>query len=127
MLNRNIPISLYIQLADAMKRKIEQGFYEVNSKIPSEKELMKNYSVGRATVREAIKILVSEGYLEKKQGIGTFVKIKNQNLGFEPLISLAYLFKGRGYNYFNRVIEKGIIDILKENDFRWNYDKAFYI
>lgn len=51
---------------------------------------MEEYNLGRATVREAISLLVHEGYLYKKQGIGTFVARKQPSLGFEPIISLAY-------------------------------------
>lgn len=38
---------------------------------------MKKYGVGRATVREAINMLVNQGYLCKNQMYGTFV-IRNK-------------------------------------------------
>ncbi len=42
-------------------------------KIPTEIELSELYNISRITVRNAVKELVAEGYLVKKQGKGTFV------------------------------------------------------
>ena len=73
MLNQNSTIPLYEQVKESIKQKIEQKEWTENSRVPSEIELMKMYEVSRVTVRNALTILVDEGYLEKKQGIGTFV------------------------------------------------------
>ena len=73
MLNQNSTIPLYEQVKESIKQKIEQKEWPENSRVPSEIELMKMYEVSRVTVRNALTILVDEGYLEKKQGIGTFV------------------------------------------------------
>ncbi|WP_052339327.1 FadR/GntR family transcriptional regulator [Gorillibacterium massiliense] len=56
-----------------LKKKIMDHLYEFGAKLPSEFELMKEYEVGRSTIREAIKILVHAGYLKIKHGQGTFV------------------------------------------------------
>ena len=73
MRNQNSTIPLYEQVKESIKQKIEQKEWTENSRVPSEIELMKMYEVSRVTVRNALTILVDEGYLEKKQGIGTFV------------------------------------------------------
>ncbi|MDO5425303.1 MAG: GntR family transcriptional regulator [Eubacteriales bacterium] len=73
MLNQNSTIPLYEQVKESIKQKIEQKEWKENTKVPSETELMKRYEVSRVTVRNALALLVEEGYLEKKQGIGTFV------------------------------------------------------
>ena len=73
MLNQNSTIPLYEQVKEAIKLKIEQKEWKENTRVPSETELMKIYEVSRVTVRNALALLVDEGYLEKKQGIGTFV------------------------------------------------------
>ena len=46
----------------------------VLKKDTSERELMETYQVSRITVRKAIDELVTEGYLYKIQGKGTYVK-----------------------------------------------------
>jgi DNA-binding GntR family transcriptional regulator len=108
MLDKHKHIPLYIQLKDDIVNRIKEGIWEVDSQIPSEKALMDEYDVGRATVREAVSILVNEGYLCKKHGIGTFVARKQPSLGFEPLISLTYSLKARGVNAVNIVEDKKV-------------------
>lgn len=81
---------LYQQLMEEIKRKIDCGEFTYGQKIPSETEFMKTFSISRITVRKAIEELVTEGYLSKKQGKGTFVnkpkikrKIENNILSFQ--------------------------------------------
>lgn len=109
MLNKRSHLPLYIQLKDELTRKIMDDIWPVEFQIPSEKALMDEYSVGRATVREAISMLVNDGYLYKKQGIGTFVASKQPSVGFEPLISLTYSLKARGIEPVNVIEETRII------------------
>ncbi|WP_199121031.1 FadR/GntR family transcriptional regulator [Pedobacter sp. ASV28] len=65
--------SLAQEVADALKIKIGDGTYQLNEKLPTEPDLMKQYGVGRSTIREAIKLLGNSGYVTVQQGIGTFV------------------------------------------------------
>ena len=53
-------------------------------KLPSEQELMKELNVGRGTIREAIKSLVSRNIVEIRRGVGTFVA-KNTGVVEDPL------------------------------------------
>ena len=56
---------------------------EVGQKIPNEFELAEKFGVGRSTIREAVKGLVSKGILEVRRGSGTYVistSIKNHLL-----------------------------------------------
>lgn len=48
----------------------------IGDRFPTEKELCTTLGVGRGTVREAVKVLVSQGLLEIKPGLGTFIKSK---------------------------------------------------
>ena len=59
---------------DQLQDLIQSGRYQSGDKLPTEPELMKLLSVGRSTVREAVKILVHAGLLEVRQGDGTYVK-----------------------------------------------------
>lgn len=72
--NRFIP--LYYQLENILRSKIEGGEVVPNQKLPTEQELSKEYKISRATVRQALAALVSEGLLYRKQGKGTFVTEK---------------------------------------------------
>ena len=52
---------------------IQNGSFKKETILPSEMELAKLLGVGRSTVREAVKQLVSQNILEIKRGLGTFV------------------------------------------------------
>lgn len=72
----NTPIlkkSLAHEVADRIKQAIRSGQYSVTEKLPTEPELMKQFGVGRSTIREAIRMLAHSGLLNVQQGIGTFV------------------------------------------------------
>jgi len=109
MIDRNKHIPLYIQLKEDLIEKIKSGVWGVECQIPTEKLLMEENGVGRVTVREALSLLVNEGYLYKKQGIGTFIAKRQPSLGFEPLISLTYSLMARGVSPHNVVVEKDMI------------------
>ena len=53
--------------------KVISGTWKLSQRIPSEDELCTKYNVSKVTVRQAINNLVSDGYLMKIQGKGTFV------------------------------------------------------
>lgn len=57
---------------------------EVGQKIPNEFELAEVFGVGRSTIREAVKGLVSKGILEVRRGAGTFV-ISTSSVEEDPL------------------------------------------
>ncbi len=67
---------LYFQLKEIFFDKIESEELREGDMIPSENELQQIYGVSRATVRKAIELLVYEGFIEKKKGKGTFVRLR---------------------------------------------------
>ena len=73
-LNYDSFMPLYYQLKEIFLAKIENEELKEGDLIPSENELQQIYDVSRATVRNAIQLLVNEGLMEKKKGKGTFVK-----------------------------------------------------
>ncbi len=64
----------YFIVKKAIVENIDNDLYHSNEAIPSEKKLMEFYNVSRITIRKAIDELVTEGYLYKIQGKGTYVK-----------------------------------------------------
>lgn len=64
---------LYLQIRDIMKDRILHGVYAMKTNIPSEPELENEFKVSKITVRNAIKELEQEGFLEKRSGLGTKV------------------------------------------------------
>lgn len=74
MINRKNPTPLYIQLADHLRKQITLGKIKVGDKLPSETEMIKEYMLGRLTIRDSLAILANEGLIEKKHGKGTYCK-----------------------------------------------------
>ena len=64
---------LYRQLATIIKENIGSGELKLGEQIMTETELSDFYQVSRITVRKGIELLVDEGILMKRPGIGTFV------------------------------------------------------
>lgn len=109
MIDKLSPVPLYIQLRDGIKEKVLEGVWQVGEQIPTENELMDEYDVSRATVRNAISSLVNEGFLVKQRGRGTFVARKQPSVAFEPLISFVYTVESMGAASDNQVLEKTTI------------------
>jgi len=61
-------------VAEYIIGEIKKGTYQVGGKLPSERELMQMLKVGRSSVREALNSLVDQQVVEKRMGIGVFVK-----------------------------------------------------
>jgi len=74
MINRKSHTPLYIQLADHLRKQIVLGNIKVGDKLPSETEMIKEYKLGRLTIRDSLSILQNEGLIEKQHGKGTFCK-----------------------------------------------------
>lgn len=72
-INRDKPKKLYLQVFEILKTRIENNEWPVGSQIPVEEELCKTFEVSKATIRLAVLELVRQGYLNRRQGRGTFV------------------------------------------------------
>lgn len=72
-------VPLYIQIASALRHRIETGYWQPRQKISTLEQLEREFEVARVTVRLAIELLESEGLVHRQQGRGTFVADKVQN------------------------------------------------
>ncbi|MGG0174915.1 GntR family transcriptional regulator [Gottfriedia acidiceleris] len=91
-------IPLYHQLMERLKDSIENGNWTPGDKIPSENQLMVQFSVSRNTAKKAIEELVQEGILYRIQGKGTYVakpKLQQSLMGF---YSFSKVLKEKGLN-----------------------------
>lgn len=72
------------KIEDELMKYILQEPVEPGQKIPNEFELAEKFGVGRSTIREAVKGLVSRGILEVRRGSGTYV-INTSSSDEDPL------------------------------------------
>ncbi|WP_251027070.1 MULTISPECIES: PLP-dependent aminotransferase family protein [unclassified Bacillus (in: firmicutes)] len=73
ILNKSSLIPLHQQIYEFMKRKIINGEWTVGTKIPTQRDLAKNFNVNRSTIVYALDELSADGLIESKVGKGTFV------------------------------------------------------
>lgn len=67
------PIPLYSQIRELLRARILGGSYRSSGKMPSENDMVREFSVSRITVRQALNDLQKEGLIFKIHGKGTFV------------------------------------------------------
>lgn len=108
---------LYYQLMQKIRSDIERGVYVVGTRIPPEHELEDIYQVSRVTVRRALQELTAAGFLERKQGKGTFVSVPKIRQDMRNIHSFHDSCKKNGTTPGTKVIH--IQEIMAdENDIR---------
>ena len=71
--NSHLNIPIYIQIAEDIKKRIDEGQYSEGSYLPAEPELQKRYEVSRSTIRASIKRMNDQGLVQIERGKGTRV------------------------------------------------------
>lgn len=71
MFDDNSPI--FMQIAQTIRNEILRGVYEEGDQVPSTNEFAAFYKINPATAGKGINLLVDEGVLYKRRGIGMFV------------------------------------------------------
>jgi GntR family transcriptional regulator, N-acetylglucosamine utilization regulator len=87
-------LPLYRRIEADLRDRIRVGTLRPGAQIAPEPELMEEYGVSRATVRQAMAGLIAEGLLEIRRGLGTYVTARR----FEHTIG--------GFYSFSREIER---------------------
>ncbi|WP_091482048.1 GntR family transcriptional regulator [Gracilibacillus orientalis] len=70
---------LYEVLYQNLKKDITTGVYKEGDRVPSEKELSKQYDVSRITTKKALELLAGEDLIIRHPGRGSFVKLSSDN------------------------------------------------
>ena len=71
----------YGQIQDSILSGIQKGEWSPGDKIPSERDLAQMFDASVGTVRNAMQVLVNQGYLTRVQGRGTFVNKSVEHTG----------------------------------------------
>jgi len=70
--------SLSAQVAQRLRRAIDEGHYQAGERLPSERALCVQLGVSRLVLREALRELVRAGYIDVRHGSGTYVRSRDQ-------------------------------------------------
>jgi len=79
---------IYEDIISRIRSMVEKGDLNAGDRLPSERELSAAFKVSRPSVREALKTLESHGYLEIRQGEGTFISRNPIENFVEPLAAV---------------------------------------
>ena len=91
--------SIAEQVEELLRGRIRDGSYAPGSRMPSESELSEEFGVSRATVRTVLAKLAVNGLILRKQGDGTYVNVRVQELGAHlgNLWEFARIIETNGY------------------------------
>jgi GntR family transcriptional regulator len=109
MIDPDEALPRYYQLANILRESIASGKFDVHQPIPSERQLETLYSVSRPTIRQAIDLLVRQGFLYRQHGRGTFVSPQKLQKGISELTSFSEDMKQRGILPGQKILELGMI------------------
>ncbi|OUC16529.1 MAG: hypothetical protein B0A82_01290 [Alkalinema sp. CACIAM 70d] len=71
--SRLASLPLHQQISEQLQSDIEAGVYQPGDRLPSEAQLMAQFTVSRITIRRAIANLVHQGLVQSHHGKGVFV------------------------------------------------------
>jgi GntR family transcriptional regulator len=86
--------------AEAIRNAIQEGVFPPGGQLPPELELMNMLGVSRTTLREALRALDEQGFIERRRGLGTYVREQSIlkdlsiNFGISEMIRQAGMTPG---------------------------------
>jgi GntR family transcriptional regulator len=121
----------YYQLANILRDRISKGDLAARQPIPSERQLEKDFSVSRTTIRQAIELLIRQGFLYREHGKGTFVSPQKLQKGISELTSFTEDMKRRGIVPGQKILEIGYVrppeDVLSHLELTVDSEKVLRI
>lgn len=108
--NRALPLPLHAQIRNALLEQIEQGHLKPGQQVSRERDLAERFGVSLAPVRQALLALAKEGYLQRIQGRGTFVREPRVEQKISLLSSFTESLRAQGL--------KGTVHVLRQEPVR---------
>jgi GntR family transcriptional regulator len=100
---------LYEQLYLLLRSRIAASELSPGDLLPSETELVEQYQVSRATVRQALDGLVSDGLIVRRRGQGTFVAPHNVEQGLVRIVSFTEDMQRRGLKPSTKLLSAELV------------------
>lgn len=96
---------VYQQLHDALQTLVRKRDFRPGDRFLTERQIAERFDVSRATANKALSGLVSEGILEFRKGIGTFVRAGGLDYDLQHLVSFTRQADAAGRKPSTRVVE----------------------
>jgi GntR family transcriptional regulator len=100
---------LYQQVKAVLRQQIESGQYPVSTTLPTEHDLSRSFQCSRATIRNAIRELVIEGYVKPRSGIGTIVIRSRSEKRSDTMRGLTEELKDKGFPTEAVVLQSNVV------------------
>jgi GntR family transcriptional regulator len=100
---------IYQQLNQELRRLLRGGGFAPGAKFLTEREVGAKFAVSRATANKALSNLVSEGLLEFKKGVGTFVRGGGLDYDLQALVSFTDRARAAGKKPETRVLSRASV------------------
>lgn len=99
----------YEQIVVRLREQGTSGQLPPATRLPSEVELAATFGVSRVTLREALRMLQHEGWIDRRHGVGTFVAMRREPIstGLEKLESFTETIRRSGAEARDIVLELG--------------------
>lgn len=118
----------YETIVNILEKEILDGKYDSNKKLPTEEELIARLNVSKNTVRKAIDILVTKGYIYRVQGSGIFLRDFSREgcMDIREMNGLTKTYSNN--NLKSKVLEVSLIDADEElaSKMRCNVNTKLY-
>jgi len=107
---------VYEEIVAKIKDMIEKGRFMSGDQLPVERELAEVFRVSRSSVREALRSLESQGFIESRQGDGTYIASQPLESLVRPLASVISSEKDDQMELFEmrRMIEPDLAYLAAE-------------
>ena len=63
----------YAQIFDMLSKRVQTGLYPIDMRLPTESELCDEFNASRFTIREALRRMLEQGMVQRRQGAGSVV------------------------------------------------------
>ncbi len=90
-IERESPVPYYEQLYGILKSRITDGDFATDERLPSEHELCREFGLSRATVRQTLSKLESDGYARRVARRGVFASTPEESSGWSVQDTQGFL------------------------------------
>lgn len=99
---------MHRQIYMVLLNEIKNGAYAETGALPKEESLCERFKVSRITVRRTLADLASQGYVERRHGLGTFVRVGMDTVAPTPSLGLLEDLRRAAADSLVEVLEVGL-------------------
>lgn len=105
---------LYLTISETLKAEIASGRYPVDSMLPTETELCRQFGVSRFTVREALRRLTEIGLVQRRAGAGSIILASTPPKKFVHRVDSIRSLLRHPENTYRQRLSAGIVHADRE-------------